>query len=317
MTKIAVLTGSSASGLACLQKLLFKAGSSPHLGMRVRGCFRLQGKAATTRSSLPLQGLPHDTYEPFPRVDAADLDSLRKALEGMDRALLVTPLDYRAGLQDDAQKSINMITAAQEVGVQRIVHVGSWTVKAPQDLPILSSRFLPTEEYLRDVVGSSMEWTVLRGGYFMSNFAHVHGESIRSKERSMVSLPECYIPPVDVRDIGEAAAALLGGDHDDDYSNNYNQQFVECCGPELWSHQEMAAELSAGLGGDPISFTPAEPSEWSSENPVLSELYQYMPKGEGKQIPFDPEPFAKVLGRPLTTLREWALQTREDMAYIP
>ena len=307
MVKIAVITGNSASGLACLQRLLLQASStgSPKV---VRGCFRMQGKAATTRSSLPLRGLPPKTYESFAHVDASDPDSLRRALEGMDRALLVTPLDYRAGMQDDAQKSQTMIRAAQEVGVQRIVHVGSWTVKAPNDLPILASRFAPTEVFLRDETGDKMEWTVLRGGYFMGNYAHVHGESIRNN-KSMVPVPDCFLPPVDVRDIGEAAGALLGGDHDDNYSE-YNQTFVECCGPQLLSHGEIAKELSAGAGV-PIDYTPVELGDWRSENPIMSELYHYMSQGEGKNVPYDPEPFAKILGRPLTTLQEWAEENKQ------
>lgn len=311
MVKIAVITGNSASGLACMQTLLGKAHVSNTAVSVVRGCFRMQGKSATTRSSLPLRGLPKTCkYETFPFVDATDKDRLRRALEGMDRALLVTPLDYKAGVQEDAAKSINMIQVAKEVGVQRVVHVGSWTVKAPQELPILASRFSPTEEYLKTEIGSSMEWTVLRGGYFMSNFAHVHGESIRTN-KSLLPVPDCHIPPVDVRDIGEAAAALLGGDHDDDYVSNYNQAFVECCGPELLSHSEIADELSAGVGASIVYPKDTPPlSEWSSDNPILSELYHYMAGGDGKHIPFDPEPFAKILGRPPTTLQEWATERK-------
>jgi uncharacterized protein YbjT (DUF2867 family) len=313
MVKIAVITGNSASGLACMQTLLARAIHSTNQVSLVRGCFRRQGKAATTRSSLPLQRLGKNCqYEAFPYVDASDPDTLRRALEGMDRALLVTPLDYTAGMQDDAAKSIRMIQAAQQVGVQRIVHVGSWTVQAPKDLPLLSSRFVPTEEYLQSEIGTSLEWTVLRGGYFMSNLAHVHGASIRT-HKTLLSLPDCFVPPVDVRDIGEAAAALLGGDHDDQYATAYNQTFVECCGPQLLSHGEMAAELSAGVGVS-IHYPNDAPTieNWSgSDNPILSELYHYMASGDGKRLPFDPEPFAQVLGRSPTTLREWASDQKQ------
>ncbi|CAB9519609.1 NmrA family [Seminavis robusta] len=309
MVKIAVITGSSASGLACMQRLLV---SNSGISL-VRGCFRRQGIAATRPSSLPLRNAT-SKYESVAHIDAADVDSLRRALQGMDRALLVTPLDYKAGVQQDAQKSINMIQAAHEVGVQRIVHVGSWTVKAPTQLPILSSRFAPTEDYLREEIGDKMEWTVLRGGYFMPNFAHVHGEAIQAKGQ-LLPLPDCQIPPVDVDDIGHAAAALL--EKDDDNFSQYHQAFVECCGPELLSHSAIATELGAGLD-TPITYPTADApplQEWTSENPILSELYHYMAEGEGNHIPYDPDPvFAKILGRPLTTLGQWAAENKHSFA---
>lgn len=314
MVKVAVITGNSASGLACMQKLLSNASTSPV--SLVRGCFRVQGRAATARSSLPLSQLNRKDckYDVFPFVNATDMDSLRRALEGIDRAMLVTPLDYHAGLQDDAAKSIHMIKAAQEVGVSRVVHVGSWTVQAPTELPILASRFVPTEDHLTSEIGNAMEWTVLRGGYFMSNFSHVHGASMLEKQQ-LLAVPDCWIPPVDVRDIGAAAAALLEADTKDYLLNNYNHSFIECCGPELLSHRDIAAQLSAGLNVA-IEY-PKAPSlgEWKSDNPVLSELYQYMAQGDGKQLPFDPKPFEKLLGRPLTTLKEWAAEHHHAFQY--
>ena len=87
MVKVGVITGSSAAGLVCMQKLMNNTITHGHTTL-VRGCFRRQGMAATTRSSLPLS-TTSVKYDSFPYVDAADMDSLRRALEGMDRAMLV------------------------------------------------------------------------------------------------------------------------------------------------------------------------------------------------------------------------------------
>lgn len=312
--KVAVITGSSASGLACMGNLLMKTVSSSKTAgatdLIVRGCFRRQGRAATARSSLPIEALEKRTrYEVRPYVDAADMDSLRKALEGVDRAMLVTPLDYREGIAEDANKSINMIQAAKEVGVKRIVHVGSWTVNVPDRLPILASRFLPTEEYLKNEIGDEMEWTVLRGGYFMSNFSHIHAESINTKHE-LLAVPDCTLPPVDTRDIGEAAAALLGGDHDENYQQKYHRTFVECCGPRVYNtHAEIAEEISAGVGRT-ISY-PGSPAldKWANENrdnAIMLELYKYLAdENSPGEIPSNSDQFAAILGREPTTLQEW------------
>ena len=112
---------------------------------------------------------------------------------------------------------------------------------------------------------------------------------------------------------------LLGGDHDDNYASNYHKKYIECCGPQLHTHAEIAAELSAGIGRT-ISFPNSPPtklSEWCEQtdklNPFMLELYKYMAAAEeqsnttgGGVLPFDPEAFATVLGRQPTQLRQWA-----------
>lgn len=302
MTRIAIIAGSSASGASCIKNLL----SIPEL--IVKGCFRTQERADTTQSSLP----PYEAgaYESHVGIDANQIDTLKRALEGVDRALLVTPLDYSVGLQNDVANSINMIKAAKEVGVQRIVHVGSWTVNDPVQLPILSARFKPTEEYL-ETIGDEMEWTVLRGGYFMSNFSHVHLARIQQENR-LLAVPDCNIPPVDVRDIGEAAAALLGGNFDNNYI--YNRDHIECCGPALLSHVDIARQLSAGVGRT-ITY-PNSPNleEWCEtvDNPIMLELYKYMAEKSSPGLPFEPTKFGEVLGRKPTSLRQWA-QDHKDV----
>jgi uncharacterized protein YbjT (DUF2867 family) len=309
MVCIAVITGSSASGIACIKKLL--SNKTPGLGGR--GCFRSQERADAIRATLGALADTDGAYESHVGVDANNVDTLKSALKGADRALFVTPLDYSAGMQNDARNSINMIQAAKEVGVKRIVHVGSWTVNAPDRLPILCSRFKPTEEYLKSEVGDQMEWTVLRGGYFMSNFATVHLANIREKNE-ILAVPDCRIPAIDVRDIGEAAAALLGGNHDENYI--YHKEFIECCGPTVQSHGEIAAELGAGLGRT-ITY-PDSPNlqEWckSMKHPVMLELFKYMADESTPGLPFDPERFARVLGRPPTSIRSWAEDNKDVFA---
>jgi len=308
--KVAVITGSSASGLACMKSLLQKtiSESSP-VDLIVRGCFRLRGRAATARSSLPAEAL-QESYEVHTHIDATDIDSLRRALEGVERAMLVTPSGgrRRQSVANDAANSINMIQASKEVGVKRIVHVGCWTAKDPERLPISSSRVVPSENYLKNEIGDDMEWTVLRGGYSMSNFSQFHADSINTRHE-LLAVPECKIAPVNAGDIGEAAANLLVLD---DYLE-FHRSVIDCCGPELYNHKEMAEELGAGIGRTIRYSRSPTLEDWleKTDHPFLKEPYMYLAdQSNPGKLPFDPDVFADVLGRPPTTLRQWAYDNR-------
>lgn len=312
MVLVAVITGSSASGVACMRALLE---APPGTGVTsVRGCFRSQARADDVDAQLRTAAAAGTgpLYGSVVGVDAADVESLRRALRGADRALLVTPLDYGAGLQDDAANSINMIRAAHDEGVKRVIHVGSWTVKAPDRLPILSSRFVPTEEYLKNEAGPAMGWTVLRGGYFVDNVAHVHGANIAERDE-LAAVPDCKIPLVNVQDIGEAAARLLEMDDKTYAGGGYDRSFVECCGPDNLSHSQIADRLSVGLGRTiryAASYTAPSLQEWEAGNPIVDELYRYMADDTASGVPYDPEPFARILGRFPTSLEQWAASNK-------
>lgn len=301
--RVAVVTASSASGTVCVKKLLTKSTNIPGDGLIVRGVFRTRARA----DAFELPALQNDkiTYEAHVGVDAMDVETLKAALKDCDRAVLITPLDYSAGMQNDSDKSINMIRAAKEEGVRRVVHVGSWTVNAPDRLPILSSRFKPTEDYLRDEIGDSMEWSVLRGGYFMANFLH-QAATIKEKNE-LIPCPDVLLPPIDTRDIGEAAAALVGGDHDDGRRFKFHKEFIECCGPQVLSHAQIAAELSIVLGRTINYPTPLDLDTFcEGKNPIVVELFRYMTDKEASGVPSDPTKLTAVLGRSPTTLRQWA-----------
>ena len=123
----------------------------------------------------------------------------------------------------------------------------------------------------------------------MSNFAHIHLSSIR-ENNELLGVPDCRIPTVDVRDIGEASAALLGEADGNAYA--YHKQFIECCGPTvLDNHSEIATQLSAGLGR--VITYPNSPdlNKWCkmTQNPILLELYKYMADESAGGIPFYPD----------------------------
>lgn len=286
---ISVLTASSNTGASCIKRLNVLSPSTS-----IRACFRSEDKAkASTFSNAQL-------FHPF---DANDVDTLKLALDGSSTAVIVTPLDHARGMTDDADLTINMIKVAQESKVKRVIVIGSWTTQATDGLTILPPRFLPSETYLREVVGDSMEWTVLRGGYFMQNLMPFKG-------KSDIKWPSALFPPVDCRDIGEAAAALclVQGN-----TYPYNHKFIDCSGPELVTYSDIARTLGEVTGQD-VSYEeiPIEPFA-SKLPPMFGELCRYMKEKQGDAIPFETELMEKLLGRKQTSLKQWMTENSEAL----
>lgn len=153
----------------------------------------------------------------------------------------------------------------------------------------------------------------------MPNLAFAHGESVSSKG-SMLPTPNVKIPIMDVWDIGEAAAALLSyssdNDDDGDYQSRYHKQFIECCGPELLSHDEMAAAVSRATGKNVTwSPFPGDLDAWCNvvKNPIGEELFRHMvAHGGDKGIPSDSSIFASILGRKPRSLRVYVANHLEN-----
>lgn len=155
---VAVITASSNSGSACVDELM-----SRYLDeVRVRAIFRTEEKATLFREK-------YANLEIVAGVDANELDTLNKAFEGVNSALIVTPHDPSKGLSEeaasnDALLTANMINAAVNNGVKYIVLVASFTTHEPEKMKIIASRFKPSEDLLVKLEEEKgIKWTVLRG----------------------------------------------------------------------------------------------------------------------------------------------------------
>ena len=142
----------------------------------------------------------------------------------------------------------------------------------------------------------------------MSNFSQFHADSINTQHK-LLSVPDCKLAPVDASDIGEAAANLLVSESDG-VGYEHHKSIIDCCGPNLYTHSEMADEMSKGVGRTIGYSDPPSLEEWleTTDHPaMLKETYSYLTDQESAgKIPFDPDFFASILGRSPTSLREWA-----------
>ncbi len=203
-------------------------------------------------------------------------DTLRAALEGVERAFLLTNSTEKAESQQLA-----FVQAAQAAGVKHLVKLSQ--LHAAADSPVRFLRYhAAVEEAIRQ---SGMDWTFLRPNLFMQgllNFASM----IKEKSAFAAAAGDAKVSVVDVRDIAASAVAALTGD-------GHAGKIYDLTGPQSLTHAEMAAQLSEAVGR-PITYTDAPPEamraamvgmgmpEWQADG--LNEDYAHYRRGEAAAV---------------------------------
>src|SRR5918992_2331370 len=134
--------------------------------------------------------------------DLAEPRSLDAALEGVDAALLVSPLDpQQVALQG------NFIEAAKRAGRVHVVKISG--LGTALDSPVRSGRWhAQTEKYVED---SGLPFTHLRPPFFMQNILRF-APTIRASGEFVGSLGQGKVAMIDVDDIAAVAATALTTD---------------------------------------------------------------------------------------------------------
>jgi uncharacterized protein YbjT (DUF2867 family) len=228
--------------------------------------------------------------------DLGDPGSLRPALDGVERAYLVSP----AGPQQ-AEYEQAFLEAAREAGVAHVVKLS--VLGAAEDAPVRFARgHARVERALRD---SGLAWTVLRpNGYFQNALAWTRG--LRDG-RFHAPVPDAAYSAVDARDVGEAAALALTTDGHAERAHeltgpealSIRAQAARLLGEEVAVEEVPVADLRAALvaGGVPA---------WNAEG--LAELLEHYAAGGAAEVSGDLE---ALLGRPPRTLDDFARDHEE------
>src|SRR6516162_10426603 len=175
------------------------------LGAAVRGMVRKQHD----RGSGTLPGVE------FMTGDFDDPGSIRRALEGIQRAFLVTNSSERAEAQQ-----LGFVETARAVGLRRIVYLSQ--LHAARDSPV---RFLRYHAVVEDAISSSgMAYTHVRPNLYMQGLLAFRA-SIASEGRFFAPAGEARVSIVDVRDIAALATAALTG-------NSHEGKVYDVTGPE-------------------------------------------------------------------------------------
>jgi uncharacterized protein YbjT (DUF2867 family) len=190
-------------------------------GMALRALIRSPEKAASV-AAPGVETVIGDFAEPH---------SLDAALEAVDAALLVSPLDPR-----QVELQGHFIEAAKRTGHIHIVKVSG--LGTALDSPVRSGRWhAEIEQHLED---SGLPFTHLRPPFFMQNILRF-APMIRANGEFVGALQQGKVSMIDVHDIAAVAGTILTT------SGHAGKAYV-LTGPEALSYQEIAERISAILG---------------------------------------------------------------------
>ncbi len=176
--------------------------------------------------------------------DVTDAASVKQALAGIDKLLLLLPNGQQQLVQEQ-----QVVDLARAAGVRHVVKMSSMEATADATAPIPQVHWA-SEQYIR---ASGLAWTMIRPNFFMQNFL---GSAKSIKESRSFSLPmgDGKAAMIDARDIGAVVAEALAG-------QGHEGKSYEITGPELLSFHQAAGRFSEVLGTT-ISYVPADPEAY-------------------------------------------------------
>lgn len=156
--------------------------------------------------------------------------SVRRALEGVQAVMLITPV-----CPESADYAMAFIDEAKQAGVRQIVRL-SGAIAADESGAALGRWHRAAEDHL---VTSGIDYSILRPTLFMQNFATYYRPD--SLGYLYVACGAGRANYVDARDVAESAVRIIEGGQ----STNMRQLLT---GPAPLSSGEVAAALSASAG---------------------------------------------------------------------
>jgi uncharacterized protein YbjT (DUF2867 family) len=165
--------------------------------------------------------------------DLDDPSTLGAAFDGVDKVYLVT---WNGPTGEQQRK--NAIAAAQASGSPHVVVGGALGIPSR-----ITNGITAANDALKD---SGLPWTILQPTFFMQNLMGAK-QTIAEQDAIYFDLADGKLPMIDVRDIADAAVAVLTTD-------GHRGKTYNLTGPAAISMQDVAKAFSDGLGR-PITYT--------------------------------------------------------------
>ncbi|MGW7199650.1 SDR family oxidoreductase [Streptomyces chryseus] len=171
-------------------------------------------------------------------IDLDDVDAAAKALDGVDKLLLVSFGDLGTRVAQHG----NAIEAARQAGVPHLVYTSG--LQAPTTILQLAADHKATEDL---VTASGIPATFLRNGWYTEN--HLQ-DFTGARERGLIanSIGTGRIATAPRKDFAEAAAAVLT-------TPGHEGKAYELSGDTAWSFEEFAA-TTADVLDTPVAYQP-------------------------------------------------------------
>jgi uncharacterized protein YbjT (DUF2867 family) len=229
--RVALLTGArGASGSAVLREF-----DRNHVA--VRALVRNAGKAEDLVRLPGVEIVIGDMLRP---------DSLGPALDGVDRALMISSSEPAM-----LETQCRFVDAAKRAGVRHIVKFSGKESSVGFDP--MKFRFTRMHEQIEDYLeASGVAWTHLRPSQFMQVYLR-EAPAIVAKRALFLPLENVRLAPIDLDDIAKVAFAVLrGGGHE---GRSY-----EMTGPESLTMAEIAERISVAIG-ETVRYVNVAPAE--------------------------------------------------------
>jgi uncharacterized protein YbjT (DUF2867 family) len=256
--------------------MLLVTGATGTTGMEVLRALKARGAEARAlvRDETKAHHLRDLGFEPT-TGDLGDPRTLGAALEGVDRAYLVSPI---SPMQSEFEQAF--LETAKDAGVRHIVKLS--VIGASPEAPTRFARtHAKVEQALRD---SGMDWTLLRPTGFMQNTLAWGNRVLDNTFYTPV--PDAAFSIVDARDVAEVAAAALTED-------GHAGKAYGLSGPEAVSYRDQAKRVFKAAGRDvEVEEIPVEALKrelvragvppWNAEG--LKELFEVYASGGAQMV---------------------------------
>lgn len=193
--------------------------------------------------SLRARGVPVRLAERRPdgpdavALDFLDPSTFGPAIDGCQAVFLLRPPPI-----SNTKETLNpFIDAARAAGVERIVFL---SVAGAE-----TNRLVPHHAVEQHLMSGLRDWTILRPGFFAQNIGTAYHADIVEDDRVYVPAGDGRVAFVDLRDVGEVAAAALT-------EPGHAGAGYTLTGPEAFTFYDVA-DLLTEATGRPIRYEPA------------------------------------------------------------
>lgn len=233
---------------------------------------------AAVHSSQNVKKVKSDARVKVIQIDYNEPETVREALNGVDKLFLLTP-----DVPNAADLASNVVIEAKKAGIKQIVKQSVMGAALEADVGTMRLH-RQVEKFIEQ---SGIPFTFLRPNEFMQNFINFHSPSIKGNNAFYIPLEDAKVSLVDVRDIaGVAVKSLI------DEDKHKNKTYL-ITGPEALSYHQVAEILSNTTGRkiNYVNISDGEAraamkeigmSDWLIN--TVSELSEYFRKGKASEI---------------------------------